>query len=62
MSGKDGDTEHQGDVSPERPSHTDFPGTVWTVLLALLVLGLFLYGLTRGDSGGGHPDGYTGWH
>ncbi|MFB7837179.1 hypothetical protein [Streptomyces sp. NPDC056056] len=62
MSGKDGDTEHQGDVPPEHPSNTDLPGTVWTVLLALLVLGLFLYGLTRGDSGGGHPAGYTGWH
>ncbi|OKJ65497.1 hypothetical protein AMK27_07065 [Streptomyces sp. CB02009] len=62
MSGEDSDTGHQGDVPPERPSNTDLPGNVWTVLLALLVLGLFLYGLTRGDTGGGHPDGYTGWH
>ncbi|MCD2462043.1 hypothetical protein MBT42_00540 [Streptomyces sp. MBT42] len=62
MSGKDSDTEHQGDVPPGPPSNTDFPGNVWTALLALLVLGLFLYGLTQGDSGGGHSDGYTGWH
>ncbi|MFF5767775.1 hypothetical protein ACWD5B_31595 [Streptomyces tanashiensis] len=62
MNDKNSDTENQGDDPSRRTSLTDFPGTVWTVLLALLVLGLFLYGLTRGESGGGHPDGYTGWH
>ncbi|MGW6967812.1 hypothetical protein ACWGET_27625 [Streptomyces zaomyceticus] len=62
MSDDERGTESQGDVPPQRPSLTDFPGTIWTVLLALLVLGLFLYGLTHGEGGGGHPDGYTGWH
>ncbi|MFD3944983.1 hypothetical protein [Streptomyces sp. NPDC058579] len=61
MSDEESGTESQGDVPSRGPSLTDVPGTVWTVLLALLVLGLFLYGLTRGESGGGHPDGYTGW-
>ncbi|MFD7964316.1 hypothetical protein ACFV5J_26295 [Streptomyces zaomyceticus] len=63
MSDDERGTESQGDVPPRRPSPTDFPGTVWTVLLALLVLGLFLYSLTHGEGGGGgHPAGYTGWH
>ncbi|MFI6416779.1 hypothetical protein ACIBG6_05000 [Streptomyces sp. NPDC050842] len=62
MSDKERDTESQGDVSPRGPSSPDFPDRFWTVLLALIVLGLFLYGLTRGEGGGGHPDGYTGWH
>ncbi|MEU5920401.1 hypothetical protein [Streptomyces sp. NPDC047141] len=57
------DTEDQGDVPPRAPGPPgDFPDTFWTVLLALIVLGLFLYGLTRGEGGGGHSDGYTGWH
>ncbi|GGV99428.1 hypothetical protein GCM10010230_25530 [Streptomyces narbonensis] len=61
MSDKERDTDSQGDVSPRRPSSSDFPDRFWTVLLALIVLGLVLYGLTRGEGGGGHPDGYTGW-
>ncbi|MEU9703850.1 hypothetical protein [Streptomyces sp. NPDC047981] len=61
MNDDDSDTASQGDV-PRRPGSSDFPGTFWTVLLALLVLGLFLYGLTRGEGSGGHPDGYSGWH
>ncbi|MER7534068.1 hypothetical protein ABTX77_04645 [Streptomyces sp. NPDC097704] len=62
MSDDERDTEDQGGVPPRRLSSTDLPDTVWTVLLALIVLGLFLYSLTHGD-GGGHSDGYTpGWH
>ncbi|MEU3431440.1 hypothetical protein [Streptomyces gardneri] len=61
MSDEERDTESQGDVSPRRPGSLDFPDRFWTVLLALIVLGLFLYGLTRGEGGGGHSDGYTGW-
>ncbi|MFD3948031.1 hypothetical protein [Streptomyces sp. NPDC058579] len=62
MNDEDSDTASQGDVPPRRPGSSDFPGTFWTVLLALMVLGLFLYGLTRGEGSGGHPDGYSGWH
>jgi hypothetical protein len=61
MGDKDSDTESRANGPSRRTSLTDVPGTVWTVLLALIVLGLFLYGLTRGEGGGGHPDGYTGW-
>ncbi|MFE2013558.1 hypothetical protein [Streptomyces sp. NPDC059491] len=63
MSDDERDTGGRGDVPPRRPDSGDFPGNVWTVLLALLVLGLMLYGMTRGDDGGGgNPGGYTGWH
>ncbi|MER7948167.1 hypothetical protein ABTY59_12365 [Streptomyces sp. NPDC096079] len=63
MSDAERDTEDRDDVPPRRLSPTDLPGTVWTVLLALIVLGLFLYGLTHDGGGGGHSDGYTpGWH
>lgn len=63
MSDDERATGDRGDVPPRDPSSTDLPGTVWTVLLALVVLGLFLYTLTHpGEGGGGHSGGYSGWH
>ncbi|MFD8212064.1 hypothetical protein ACFV2S_37425 [Streptomyces sp. NPDC059695] len=62
MSDDERDTGNQGGVPPRRPSSGDLPGTVWTVLLALIVLGLFLYTLAQGGGGGGHSGGSGGWH
>ncbi|MEU7697501.1 hypothetical protein ACF064_06735 [Streptomyces sp. NPDC015492] len=61
MSSEEDDTENRSDDRP-RGSSSGIEDRFWLWLLALIVAVLFLIGLTSGDSGGGLPDGYTGWH
>ncbi|GHI82934.1 hypothetical protein [Streptomyces xanthophaeus] len=61
MSNEDSDTGSPDGDRPRDPFRPGFEDRFWLVLLALIVAVLFVVGLMGGDSGGGHPDGYTGW-
>ncbi|WP_407841269.1 hypothetical protein ACE1OC_40480 [Streptomyces sp. DSM 116496] len=62
MSNEDSDRESPDADRPRSPSSTGFEDRFWLVLLALIVVVLFVVGLMGADTGGGHLDGYTGWH
>ncbi|MFE4258044.1 hypothetical protein [Streptomyces sp. NPDC056883] len=62
MSNEDSDSENPDADRPWGPSRPGFEDHFWLVLLALIVVVLFVVGLMGADAGGGHVDGYTGWH
>ncbi|MFE4634501.1 hypothetical protein ACFRJ1_14165 [Streptomyces sp. NPDC056773] len=62
MDNEDGSSASTDTDHPRAPRSPDFEDHFWLVLLALIVVVLFVVGLLGADSGGGHGDGYTGWH
>lgn len=62
MDNEDGNSESTDTDHPRTPGSSGFEDPFWLVLLALIVVVPFVVGLMGADSGGGHEDGYTGWH
>ncbi|MDX2391098.1 hypothetical protein ACWGHM_14435 [Streptomyces sp. NPDC054904] len=61
MTDEDSEAEDRGDDRPRVPSPSGFEDHFWLVALALIVVILFLVGLTSSATGPANQDGYTGW-